>query len=201
MRTLHADALAALDSGRFGVRCLLKAELASGLLCLWDDVGNVVYDGDTYYGAPGRFTVSGVSQELGVTVPKMDVVLSGLDNTIVGMIDGEQWHERSITVFRAIVTDGMAIHVMPEFAGFMDQLNWSEGAGGTSTITVSCESASREISRTFARTRSDVDQRTRDSDDAFLEFAHASVSQTINWGGYAQKVRPTGIAKVFDKWF
>jgi hypothetical protein len=204
MRTIHADALAALDSGRFGVRCLVRAEVDGGPLCLWDDVGSIVFEGDTYLGAAGRFTVSGVVSELGAGVPKMDIVFSGLDSAVVAEINLEDWHQRPITVQRAIIAVGapQVLHVVPEFVGFMDTMAWEETAGGTSTITVTCESASREISRTFARTRSDTDQRTRDPDDAFFEFAHSAITETMNWGSRPQKQpKPTGLAKLIDKWF
>jgi hypothetical protein len=208
MRTLHNDALDALDSGRFAVRCLLKVTLDSELIiAMWDDIGNIEVDGVTYVGRPGRFTVSGVVSEKGATVPKMDVTLSGLDSEAVAIIDGYQWHQRPITCYRAVfaIDDPTGIHVMPEFSGFLDQMEWSEAADGSSTIVFRCESSAREMRRTGARTRSDTDQRTRDSSDGFFEFAASAVTTPVNWGGRPQSAKqstkPSGLAGLFDKWF
>lgn len=186
MRTLHADGLAALTSGRYRVRCLLKAEPDEGDFCIWDDLGTIVVSGDTYVGRPGRFTVSAAVSEKGATVPKMDATLSGLDQEAVALIEAASWHLRPITVSRAVIAldAPTVLHILPEFSGRIDQMELVEEAGsrGTSTLIVRCESAPREYHRTYARTRSDVDQRLRDSDDAFLEFAADSIVTQRYWG-------------------
>lgn len=189
MRVLSLDALAALASGRFGVRCLLKVEHDDGAFCIWDDVGTISYDGDSYSGAAGRFTVAPVTSVRDASARNVDVTLSGLDTAVANAVDGAGWHQRPILITRAVIaTDAPhVLHTMPIFAGFLDQMIRREAADGTSTLVFRCEASSRELSRRGARTRSDVDQRQRDPDDGFFRHTVNAVQQNIDWGAAPEK--------------
>lgn len=197
MRVLSSGALAALDSGRFAVRCLLKVEHDDGPLCIWDDVGSIDYGGDTYVGAAGRFTVAPVPSSLDGGARPVDVTLSGFDIEVANVIDGAGWHQRPISIVRAIlaVDTPQVIHTMPVFAGYLDQMLRSERAGSSSTMVFRCEAASRELGRRGARTRSDPDQRQRDPVDGFFKHTVNSVQQQFEWGRVVQQ--PAKSKKLF----
>lgn len=216
MRTLSAEALAALDAGRFIVRSIVKIESAdAGALCFWDDVGDIAIGGDTYIGAAGRFTLEPSLSVADLSTRQLDIHFSGLDTAVVSIIDGIQWHQRPVTVQRIIVatdspigTTGGVISLVPEFVGFADQIIWDEKIGDKSNLTLRCESTSREFSRSSARTASDADQRERDAADGFFSFAASAANTVIDWGRdpkaqqqTVQQQRPTGLAGWLDKIF
>lgn len=204
MRVISSQGQAALDSGRFGVRCLLKVTLDASTFCIWDDVGDITISGDTYTGAAGRFTVTPSTSVSDLSVRNLDVTLSGLDAEVVALIDGEQWHQRPILIQRAVfaIDTPQTLHVMPEFSGFLDQMIWRERIDGTTTVMFRCESASREYARSSARTRSDADQRQRDSSDGFFKNAVSAVTTQIDWGRSPEQPRPRGgIAGLIDRIF
>lgn len=184
MRVISNDALAALDSGRFRVRCLLRAEMDEGDFSIWDDYGSITVAGVTYSGAPGRFTVSPVSSVSDMSARNCDVSLSALDLETIGKIDEIDWHQRPITIQRAILAEDapQTIHVMTYFSGFLDQMIWKETPGGTANITFRCEPSARELQRKGTRTRSDSDQRERDSEDGFFASVVQASSTNILWG-------------------
>lgn len=192
MRIISSEALAALDSGRFAVRCLLRVEADGGDLAIWDDVGSIVHGGVTYLGAAGRFTVAPVTSAQDGGARSVDVTLSGLDLDAANAVDGAGWHQRPITITRAILaTDApQVLHTMPVFAGFLDQMLRSERSGGVTTMIFRCESSSRELGRKGARTRSDADQRQRDPDDGFFKHTVNAVQQQIQWGQSSQQAAP-----------
>lgn len=205
MRTISADALAALNSGRFGVRALVKI-IPGGddePLCFWDDVGNIAVGGDVYHGAAGRFAIEASTSASDLSIRNLNVTFSGLDSTIIGMIDGVQWHQQPILVQRAVfaIDTPQLLNLVPEYSGFIDQLIWNEGADGSpSTLVLQCESASREYSRSGSRTASDADQRERDSDDGFFAAAANAVSQSIDWGRNPEKAQKQSggfLSKIF----
>lgn len=209
MRTISASAITALTSGRFGVRALLKLEpYDDDPLCFWDDVGSIVYSGDTYVGSAGRFTLEPATSSADLSIRGLNVVFSGLDSAIVNIIEGAVWHQRPITVYRAIfaIDTPQTLLVSPEFVGAMDRIEWVEAANGqASQLTLMCESSSRELSLGGARTASDADQRERDSADGFFSFAASAVTQTIDWGqspqAQPQQSKPKGIAGLLDRIF
>jgi hypothetical protein len=185
MRVISSTALDALDTGRFGVRCLLKVTPPSGgPFAIWDDVGNITVSGVTYVGAAGRFIVQPSTSTVDLSVYKVDVTLSGLDSESLALIGASGWHQRPVEIYRAIIaTDAPQVfHVLLEFSGFLDQAIIREQPGGVSEMKFRCESASREFDRSGARTRGNADQRARDSDDGFFEFSASAVSEPFNWG-------------------
>lgn len=186
MRVISAPALAALNTGAFSVRVLVKMSAAGvSPLCLWDDVGNVTSGGDTYVGAAGRFTIQASSSSKDLSIRNLEITFSGLDATVAAMIQGVAWHQNPVFVQRAIIAVGapQTLMLTGEFSGFMDTMEWSEeGQGGRSTLVLRCESVSREFSRNGARTASDADQRTRDATDGIFSFAASAVTTNIDFG-------------------
>lgn len=205
MRTISTDALNALDSGWFEVRCLLKITLDSpeAPFCIWDDVGNIAVGGDTYFGAAGRFTAQAATSTKDQSVRNLDVTLSGLDADALALISASNWHQRPILVQRAIIAIGapQVLNLMPEFSGFLDQAIIRETPGGTSTMIFRCESASRAFDRGNARKRSDADQRLRDASDGFFKFAATAVSRPIEWGSVPAQKPKSGLKALIDKVF
>lgn len=181
-----------MNSGRFGTRCLVKI-IPGGddePLCFWDDVGNIALGGDTFNGAAGRFTIDASTSASDMSIRNLNVKFSGLDASIIGMIEGVQYHQQPILVQRVFfsIDTPQILNVTPEYAGFLDQPIWDEGADGSpSTLVLQCESASREYSRAGSRTASDADQRERDANDAFFAAAADAVAKSIDWGRNPQK--------------
>ncbi len=192
MRVISNDALTALDSGRFRVRCLLLAEMDDGDFAIWDDMGQITVASVTYTGAPGRFTVSPVSSIADMSARNCDVALSALDLETVARIDQEDWHQRPVTIQRAIIAEDapQTLHLMPYFSGFLDQMIWKETAGGTANVTFRCEASARELQRKGTRTRSDADQRERDAADGFFAAVVKASSTNIEWGRRSQPPQP-----------
>ncbi len=204
MRTIHSDALAALDSGRFAVRALVKVTIPDeDPFCIWDDVGSLEVDGDIYVGKAGRFTLQPSVSGQDLSIRNLDITLSGLDDEAIAVIDGLQWHQQPIQIQRAIIAteSPTLLHLVPEFSGFLDQMFWRESAKGQSTLTFRCESASRELSRSGARTRSDADQRSRDSNDGFYRWATSAITQTVDWGRSPGAQKRGGIVGWLDRVF
>ncbi len=191
MRVISSIATDALDSGRFRVRCLLRAQADGGDVALWDDVGTIDVGGVTYSGAPGRFVVGPVVSVSDFSARNCDVTLSGLDLTVAAMIDQANWHQRPITIQRAIITEDApaVLHLMPYFIGFLDQMVWREKVDGQSVITFRCEASARELQRKGTRTRSNSDQRQRDPDDGFFSATVSASTSSIVWGTRPQQVQ------------
>ncbi len=207
MRDMSDAAQAALDSGHFEFRAFVKLSPAgSAPLAIWDDRGNLVYNGDTYVGKPGRFRLSGASSSTDYSVRNLDITLAPGDPDAIALVEATQWHQRPALVYRAIISKDspQLLSLSPEFGGFMDTIEWPEAVNGQATLIAHCESSSREYARTGARTASDADQRERDANDAFLSFQESAQSTTIDWGNNPQappKQKSGGILGFLDKIF
>lgn len=150
MRIISSQALAALDSGRFKVRALVKLMPSSHApLCFWDDLGLIQVDGDVYSGAAGRFTLESAASVADMSTQTVNINFSALDPDIVSMVEGVSWSQQPALIQRVIIAIDapQVLHVSEEFAGFMDQLFWEEGVGSTVPLKLQCVGASREYSR------------------------------------------------------
>lgn len=206
MRTFSAEALAALDAGGFTTRCLLRVDMPDDeYFAIWDDIGQIVADGVTYEGAPGRFTVQPAVGSYDDGARPCTVTLPGLDSEVVAFIMSAPWHQRPVLIQRAIVATEapQVLHLSPEFSGRLDKVVQKESPGGTYDLQFLCETEAIENSRSGARTRSDADQRQRDPDDGFFSFSTSAKTTTIDWGRSPQQAapKPSGIAKFLDKIF
>jgi len=182
MRIISSEAQAALDSGRFRRRCLLRADLDDGPFAVWDDIGAISYEGVTYHGAAGKFVTSRPMSVSDLSARNMDVTFAGIDIEVANVMDTGAWHERPVWIARAIISEDtpQIIHVMPVFSGYIDQMLRRDL--DTSTLVFRCESPARELSRRGVRTRGDADQRQRDPDDAFFAFTAKSGQEPLDWG-------------------
>lgn len=204
MRTISEPALAALDSGRFTARCLVHALLPDDeTFSVWDDVGDVVIEGVTYFGAAGRFTVQSAPSSYDSAARGAKVTFSGLDPLVAAQVQSSQWHQRPISITRLIIaTEAPSVlHLLPDFAGRLDKMVVREETGGLSTVEFLCETDAIENSRSGGRTRSDADQRERDPTDGFFKFSASAATTTIDWGVNPQQAKPRGIARLLDKIF
>jgi len=184
MKALDSATLAALDAGHFAVRALVMFDLASGRWGAFDDEYDVSWNGDTYVGAAGRFTMQLPPGAADLSVRGLTVVFSGLDSAALAWVQSNEYHQRPMFAALAfIATDTPHIIAVKKwFSGYVDQAVWQENINGDTRLVVSCESASRELDRAGARNRTDADQRARDASDGFFKMTVSAIATEVAWG-------------------
>lgn len=208
MRILTSQALAALDSGRFTLRSFLTIDMPGGVVGFWDDAYDIEISGQTYLATNGGFRISPVPSAGDLGVRSVDVVFSGLDGNVASQVEGEDWHQRAVTISLAIVTidDPQIISLSQWFTGFADFMSRREQVGGTSDLVFRCEGIGRELARRGARTRSDSDQRQIDPDDGFFKHVVSSSNTPLQWGRAKPqeppaRAKPSGLMGLLDRIF
>ena len=182
MRQIEQGALDTLDAGRIARRNLVLFELDSNF-GFWDDVYDITFDGNTYVGGAGKFTISALPSVNDMSVQGVSITFSGLDTDALVMTETEDYHQRPVSVYLALMDQaGGFLSVKRWFTGVTDQAVRREQAGGDATLTVRAEPISRELGRSGARVRSDADQRLIDADDGFFRHVASAASQKIYWG-------------------
>lgn len=189
MKTLDANAIAALESGHYAVHSMILFDLPGGRWGAFDDDYTISWDGDTYVGAARRFTLrlpptTAELAELGMTAE-----FSALDSAALAWVQAQSYHQRPMFAALAIIATAspQILHVKKWFSGFIDRVVWQEQIDGEARLLVHCESHSRENSRAGTRTRTDADQRLRDPDDGFFKMTVAAMAKEIEWGATEPK--------------
>lgn len=185
MKALPSGVLAGLDEGRFAVRVLFKAELASGDAGVWNGAHSISYNSLTYKPLGGNMDVEGIPGSGELAPDRVRVTFTGLDPDALSLVAPGEWHQRPAVVMLAYLDDGEVIaHVEPVFSGFIDMASQSDAADATATLVVTLESNNRELDRSSGRTYSDADQRSHGgASDGFLKHVAASNADSeIYWG-------------------
>jgi len=183
MRQIEQAALDTLNAGTIVRRNLVLFELDSGNFGFWDDVYNILFDSNTYTGGAGKFTISALPSVNDLSVQGVRVEFSGLDPDALIMTETEQYHQRPVSIYLALMDlQANFLSVKRWFTGVTDQAVRRELAGGAATLTVQAEPISRELGRAGARVRSDADQRLIDANDGFFRHVASAANQPIFWG-------------------
>ncbi len=197
MRALSSQTLAALESGRYVRRNLVRFDLDAadgGPRGIWDDLYDITVAGVIYHRAAGRFMIGKVTSGGDYGVRSLDVVLSGLDTGQLATIRSYNYHQRPVAVMLAIAPAETpdAFDIVPWFSGILDRPVERERAGGTFDFIINCESANRELGRKSLRLRSDADQRQIDATDGFFKHVTQTIQDDLMWGRTAQTASRSG---------
>ena len=210
MRIISSQAEGILVSGGIRRTLIKLAPLGVAPVCVWDDVGPIIYGPDTYLGAAGRFVVELPESTADLSPRGGKITFSALDPAIVGIVESTNWSQRPARVMRLLAdpSNPQTLYVDTQFAGFMDVMEWTEAADQSpSKLVLKIESTLREMSRDGSRTASDADQRDRDSVDAFFSFAASAVTKPANWGRQPEQVpqqavqQKSGFGALLDRIF
>jgi hypothetical protein len=204
LKIISAEGQAALDSGNFKERLLVKVDVPGDPFLIWDDIGDITVAGETYAGHPGRFTFQSAPSSYDQAARGAKLTFSGLDPDVLALLESAPWHQAPVHVqIATIALDAPTLlNLTTEFIGFLDQINPRIAVNGTTTLEGLCETESREQSRSGAATRSDADQRTRDAVDGFFAASAAAINTTIDWGRAPERPQKQGgiggfLSKIF----
>lgn len=162
---------------------LTDAEFDSGTLRLWTGRGDLVWDANTYTGAGGILEIQ-VPNEIGdVRAPGSQIVLSGLDPSIIATADAENYQGRRVTIRLGFFDSAGAIVDDPDILGrgFIDVMEPTD-EGATARIAVSIENRLAALERSNDRRWTSEDQKLRYAGDKGFDFVPALQNVEIPWG-------------------
>jgi hypothetical protein len=167
----------------------------------WDDVGAVTIGPRTYYGSGNLIQVNTLSARSDMTIPSVQVVLSAIQTEAVSLIRGYMLAQRPIEIALGIydlATDTILPPLIRRFIGKVDAVEvQTPEAGGTSSITLTCESTSRALTIRRTETRSPSSLAQRNPADEFYKFTSGQSEQAIYFGrarpGAAPAIPPPGM--------
>lgn len=169
-----------------GVYPLVLVDMAydSGNLRLWSGYGNIVWDGDTWYGSQDLGSIGNVENSAKLSATGLNLALSGVDQAMISQVLSETVRGRSAKIyFGAINSSDFSIVSDPLllFSGFMD-VPTIEETGETCRIIISCENELIDMERASGLTYTDGCQKNLYPGDKGLEFVAPLANKPIIWG-------------------
>lgn len=158
----------------------------------FDDLGTVTIGGRTYSGSGNLIQVNTLSAKSDMTIPNIQVVISAIQTEAVSLIRGHMLAQRPIEVLIGIydlATDLVLPPLIRRFVGKVDVVEvQTPESGGTSSITLTCESTSRALTIKRTETRSSASLEQRQAGDEFYRYTAGQAEQALYFG----RARPGG---------
>lgn len=145
---------------------------------------DVVYNGDTYFSDGNLLALGAVKEEVGLIVPKMNIVLSGANQANIAVAFTEDYNNKSVSLYVGcfddagdVITDPLLI-----FPGYIDTFNIDDDTDkGESTITwLAIDDLGRFEQKSGRKSNNEVQQAHFPTDEGF-EFVNDPVID-LNWG-------------------
>lgn len=179
MRYLSAPGQAAIAAGTVVPALLVSMYLDGGAMLLNHSPLDLVINGATYKGAHDLGQVGQITDK-STEMPRLAFSISGVPSDKVAFALTEKVQGRLVTVDVAIFDNatGTVLDVCRRFAGYLNTLSITDGKG-TASITVTSESAARDLLRPCGVMYSHEDQMALNPGDLAWQFNNAQVEQRI----------------------
>lgn len=161
---------------------LVEALFDSGPLRLWNGLGDLSWNGETWNGSGSLLGIEPGGETQAVAAPGANFTLTGIDSALVALALDEDYQGRKVTMWLGLFDAAGAVIVdpVPVFSGRLDVMEIDEG-GETATIRVSAESRLADLERPPGGVYTDEDQKARYPGDRGLEFVAALQDREVIW--------------------
>lgn len=153
----------------------------------WDDVGTKVVDGKTFYGSGTLGEVATIAAASNLSITPLVMTLSGISPEVELAVRGTIVAQRPARLWFGIYDPatpqaliGSLLKMSEVYADDID-IKTPE-SGGLGLVTLTCESADRELTIRSTDTRSHDSQRARKSTDNLFIYTDAVTTQSLWFG-------------------
>jgi hypothetical protein len=150
----------------------------SGTVRIWTGVGTRTINSQTYIGASTIMKVSTVEETVDLSAKTAEIVLSGLDSTLIALAIGEPYQGRLAKLYVGISSISEVVEL---FSGVMNTMEIFDN-GETATITLSIDSKLIELEKTPAQRYTQESQNTLYSGDTFFAYVASLIDSQITFG-------------------
>jgi len=167
------------------VRPILLVEIQFDVtpVYLWNGVGNLSWNSQTWIGAGQIMQISEVQETYELRASGFNLSLTGLQIDRLDDAINESYQNRKVLVYQGFLDDSGDLVDDPYIliSGRMDVMTISEN-GDTSTIDVAVENRLIDFERPRRRTYTDQDQKLDYPNDKGFEYVAAIQDISLDWG-------------------
>lgn len=159
-------------------------ETSDGNVRVWTGIGNLSFNGQTFYGIAGLGGISAIKESGSeVRANAVSMLLTGIPSADIAKALSTNYRGRPGTIWLGFLSDdGDLIDSIILFKGTMDAVNLAEGPE-TSSIIAAAESRLADLDRPRLRRYTDEDQKALFPGDDGLEYVEGIQNEELVWGG------------------
>lgn len=182
-RSLSTGALAQLLSDHIRLVFFVQAQFLSGTIFVWNGLGSVSWNGQTWVGVGNLLNISTVSEATDIAARNMTLTLSSIPQDMLTRALNECRQNFPVSVFLGFLASDGSIVADPyqSFSGHMDVPTLAEGTNDA-TISLSCENPLIDMDRSPNRRFTNDDQKQDFPTDQGFLFVSAIQSWNGTWG-------------------
>lgn len=154
----------------------------------WTGIGELQWDGHTWYGAGNLGKVSTVEETTELKATGASFQLSGIPADLIEDISSAPIQGRKAQMYLGFMDEDFQNLILDPVLIFDGRLDTAEIAdsGDTATITLTAENRLRDLERTRTRRYTDAEQQRRFPGDKGLEYVPSLQDKEILWGRAAE---------------
>jgi hypothetical protein len=181
-RSLGSALVAEVTADTLKPIVLVKMEFDEGDLNLWNGIGELIWDGDTYAGAGALLGISEIEGTANLQANGVNISLNGIPSAILSLALSSDYQNRPASIWlSAIDSDGLLVTPYLIFKGLMDSMTISED-GQDCSINLAIENELVTLERPRVRNYTPEDQGITFSGDKGLDFIASLQNAEITWG-------------------
>lgn len=178
---LDPEVMAALNQPHVSALYALKLDLVSGISRIHSGLGELVIGGETYYGVGSMGAVSPQKEQLSTSPTKLNVSLSGLDDSMLAEVMRERIVDRMAWLYLVVMSpDGTPLNACLQFKGRIAQTPVK--AGKTNTIQLTISNIFEDWQKGLTMRNTDESHRRLHPDDRFFRYQNEMADRSIYWG-------------------
>jgi len=151
----------------------------SQTLRLWTGVGELDYQGNSWYGAGQMLGVEAVEETTEIAAKGATISLSGVPAEVLSLALNEPYQGRKANIYFGTFNGGASLSEI--FSGYMDQMNIEETAN-TCTISLTLENKLVDLERPRVSRFTSSYQKSVYSGDRGFDFVEDLQDKEIVWG-------------------
>ena len=145
---------------------------------MWTGQGTLDIGGNDYTGVGDILDISAIEETAEMAVKGATITLSGVSSEALSLALSQPYQGRVCNIYFGIMGELAANQL---FAGYMDQMNISDG-GGTTSIELMVENRLIDLERARVARFSSAYQKVLFPDDLGLDFVEDLQDKKIVWG-------------------
>lgn len=178
---LDPEVMATLNQPHVSALYALKLDLVSGISRIHSGLGELVIGGETYYGVGSMGAVSPQKEQLSTSPTKLNVSLSGLDDSMLAEVMRERIVDRMAWLYLVVIGPAeVPLKACLQFKGRIAQTPVK--AGKTNTIQLTISNIFEDWQKGLSMRNTDESHRRLHPDDRFFRYQNEMADRSIYWG-------------------
>jgi hypothetical protein len=181
-RDLSAGALSEIGATELQPILLFEAEFSSGTTYVWNGIGDLSWDSQTWTGVGSFLQFSEIEETTEVKAAGASVSLSGIPASLVTIALDDVRQNKPGKLYLAFLSNNEVVaDPYLVFSGRLDVVHIDESAE-TSTITLQYESRLIDLTRPRVFRYTPEDQSREFSGDLGMQYVPSLQDKKVNWG-------------------